>query len=670
MSGDSHSLTHCPSCGQEVDKLRAGAVGIYSGKISYFCSRQCRDRFSSSGRDAAPRPGPPPPRPEARATADPAARGEAMLPLLESRRDPYPGREARETPGTDVPPRLLLAADEAGQAPARGSLLRWVLSAGIAGSVTLAAALAVQRGWIGPSLALASGLLAPAALLGLMHAALEWRATSLLRAVDEVIVVGAVLVYATPGLVALGRGDGSWFASGILMPLAVLAIVWSARGAESAATGKLESDGELGPLHAPGTLVGLVGDPAGFGRSRMAGLARILSWILSFAALPSAVLIVLGSWLVTGRMGIASHWTLAAAVALSLAPRLFRNTLPAVAASSLVRARRSGILFSGDRALEKAGIVDGIVLRKQGVVLEAGSEVIEFHALGELPTETVLALTASCEEIASGNDVAEALMRHARREGVKPGDTRMARHHPSRGIHSTSPFGEIFVGNRLFLIENGISVGRGETAASEAEKRGHTAIFISINRNVEAVAILSNRLRTSSRSAVDGFHALGLTTIFVTGDSHRTAESLGEALGVDQIRPEIALGGREAEVDRLRNTGLRLAILGSLAGGPPRGSVEGDVTVGLGWDGESGVDPAWDVVVRGDDLERAARALAIARRGRRFLLANWTLALLAGGVTFGFAASGLASPVAAALVVNLIAAVMAAVRPPLAADPS
>ncbi len=597
-----------------------------------------------------------------------------MLPLLESRRDPFTARgrsgAAVRTSGVDVPPPSLLASSEAGQAPARSSLLRWLLSAVIAGAVTLAAHLAVQKGWLSPSLALASGLLAPAVLLGLMHGALEWRATSLLRAVDEVIVVGAVLVYSTPGLVALGRGDTGWFSSGILMPLAVLVVVWSARSAESAATGSLESGAELGPLHAPGTIAGLVGDPAGFGRSRMARLARILSWILSFGALPSAVLIVLGSWSITGRVGIASHWILAAAVALSLAPRLFRNTMPAVTASSLVRARRSGVLFSGDRALEKAGIVDGIVLRKQGVVLEGGSEVIEFHSLGELPTETVLALMASCEEIASGNDVAEALMRYARRQGIKPGDTRMARHHASRGIHSTSPFGEIFVGNRLFLIENGISVGRGETAASEAEKRGHTAIFISINRNVEAVAVLKNSLRESSRRAVDGFHALGLTTIFVSGDSHRTAESLGATLGVDQIRPEIALGGREAEVDRLRNTGLHLAILGSLAGGPPRGSVEGDLTIGLGWDGESGVDPAWDVVIRGDDLERAAHALAIARRGRRFLLATWTLAILAGGVTLGLAASGLAAPLAAAQIVNLVAALMAAVRPSMAADPS
>ena len=595
-----------------------------------------------------------------------------MLPLLESRREPpaATGRRADE-PSRPVPLEMqppLLAQADVDQEPVRSSLLRWVLSATVCGLVTLAFFLVMRRGWLEPSLALAAGLLAPAALLGLLHGVLEWRSSSLHRALDEVIVVGAVIVYAAPGLVALGRGESGGFSSGILLPLAVLAAVWAARSVESMATARLESDADLSSLHASGTIARLVGDPAGFGRSRLARSARVVSWVLGLAALPSALLIVLGSWLVTGLVGTASHWTLAAAVTLSLAPRLFRNTIPAVAAASLVRARGRGLLFSGDRALEKAGLVDGIVLRKQGVVLEGGSEVVEFHALGELPTETVLALVASCEEIASGDHVAEALMRHARREGIKPGDTRMARHHPSRGIHSTSPFGEIFVGNRLFLIENGISVGRGETVASEAEKRGHTAIFISINRNVEAVAILSNRLRESAGKAVDASHSLGLTTVLITGDSHRTAESIASTLGVDQVRPEVALGGREAEVERLRNTGLHLAILGNLAGGPPRAGTEEDLTVGLGWDGESPVDPAWDVVVRGDDLEGAAHAISIAQRGRRFFLVNWTLAIVVGGAAFGFAASGLASPLAVALVVCTAAALMAALRPSVAAD--
>jgi Cu+-exporting ATPase len=589
-----------------------------------------------------------------------------MLPLLESRMEafPRPERPADRTadPSAAAAPSLMAASDLE-QAPVRSSLLRWLASALVGGAFTLAAALAVSRGWVEPSLTLAAGLLAPALLLGLINGVLEWRASSLLRAVDEVIVVGAVLVYATPALVALVRGESVDFTGGILMPLAVLVTVWAARSIESLITGRLESDSELAPLHEPGTVARLVGDPSRFGRSRASRRAALISGILTLAALPAAMLVLLVSWLVSGRIGVASHWTLAAAVALSLAPRLFRNAMPAVLASCLLGARRLGVLFSADRALEKAGLVDGVVLRKQGVVVEGGSEVIEFHGLGELPEETVLALLASCEEIASGNEVAEALMRHARREGVKPGDTRMARHHPSRGIHSTSPFGEIFVGNRLFLIENGISVGRGETVASEAEKRGHTAVFVSINRNVEAVAILSNRLRASSKPTVDGCHALGLTTVFVTGDSFRTAESIGTALNVDQIRAEVALSGREAEIERLRSTGLRLAIFGSLAGGPPRGSVEEDLAIGLGWDGESGADPAWDVLVEGDDLERAARALAIARRGRRYLLATWTLAILAGGVTFGFAASGLASPLVAALAVNLASAVMIAMRP-------
>lgn len=670
MADDGTSSTHCPSCGKQVDKLRAGAVGIFSGKMSYFCSRECRDRFSSSGRDAAPKAGPAPvSRPGPGGPPSPGeteARPEPMLPLLVPQgtagTTPAALEETGSAAGPDAPALPLMPIAGPDPAPVRSQLPRWIASAAAGGIAILAVHLALGRGWLDGGQLLAIGLLIPAGLVGILHAMFEWRATSLLRALDEVIVVCAVLVCAVPGVLALGRGDAGVFGTGVLLPLAVLVVVWSARSLEAFLQGGLERDLELAPVHADATIGRLFGQPGEYGRSRMARASRRIALALTFSALPAALVIILGSWLVTGRPGVAHHWSIAAAVALSMSPRLLRNILPPVLSASLLRARRAGILFQQDRAFEKAGRVDAVVLRKRGVLLEPGREVVEFHLLGELSAEIILALVASCEEIAAGDELAEALMRHARREGVKPGDTRMARHLPSRGIHSTSPFGELFVGNRLFLIENGISVGRGETVAMEAEKRGNTAVFISINRSVEAVAVLSNRLRPSGKQAVETFHRLGLTTILITGDSTRTAESIGSWLGVDQIRPELACGSREEEVGRLGEAGLGLAILGSVAGGPPRGG-EGDLRVGLGWDGEYDVDAGWDVAISGDDLERAALAIELARSGRRLLLVNWALAVLAGAATFGFAASGLASPLLAGLIVSLASAVMMVVRP-------
>lgn len=700
MSSDRRSLTHCPSCGREVDRLRAGAVGIFSGKMSYFCSRECRDRFAASGkgshgedrtasepkpttRATGPRPGEIP-RKKTSPPKDPVTPGggstEPMLPLLmpdAAERPPAAGSPREERGGEDEAARMAppSAADGgyvpvvAREAESRSGMGRWLLSSAAGGIAILVVHLLVTWAHLQPTKILALSLLVPAVLVGLVNAMLEWKSSTLHRALDEIIVLGAVVLTSLPAMVSMARGADFSLSDAALAPVGVLVVVWLSRALESLLGRPLHRQALSSSVHARGALESLFLVPGRFGRSRSMKASRALCLAFTVCALPAGLMVAALAWILTGSPGEASHWSMASAVTLSLAPRLVRNVLPPVLAAGLLRAREMGIVFRDDLELEKAGEADAVVLRKRGVLVEPGSDVVEFHHLGELPRETILALVASCEEIASRSVPAEALMRYARSEGVRPGDTRLTRWFASKGVQSTSPFGEVFVGNRLFLIENGISVGRGEEVAQEAEKRGHTAIFISINRQIEAVAVLVNRLHPSGRPAMDRARKLGIASILVTGDSARTAESIGQAVGVDQIRPEVAVGGREKEIARLRDSGYRLAVLGNVSMGPEEASDDRDVNLALGWDGDAPVDARWSITVRGDDLQDGVNVLELARRCRTFVRANWTISMVMGGLTLGLAASGLAGPVVAALAVNAACAAMMAVRPKLAQDP-
>jgi len=110
------------------------------------------------------------------------------------------------------------------------------------------------------------------------------------------------------------------------------------------------------------------------------------------------------------------------------------------------------------------------------------------------------------------------------------------------------------------------------------------------------------------------------------------------------------------------------AVLGNVETGPDPSSDDADVNVALGWDGDSAVDPRWGVIVKGTDLGGAGDALELARRCGRFERANWTIAVVVGGLAVGLAASGLAGPVLTALAVNAACAGMMAVRPRPARD--
>ncbi len=646
MPEGGRNLTHCPSCGREVDKMRAGSVGIFSGRITYFCSRECKETFSSSGRQ--------------KEAPFPIRVIPAVPPSHPARTEEEPEQAAPDVAG---PVSRVVPARE--RQPPRARLLRWVVPAALAAAGIAAAWISVTRGWVGVGPLLGFALLAPAMIAGIVLSALEWRTTTSGRALDDLLVVAGALAYAVPGLAGLLDGRTQDFVPGILGPLGVLAAVWAMRALEVGLATSLEELPELGSLHARGVLASLVNRPEEWGRSRFVRHAGRLALVLAIVAVPAGACVLLVSWLMSGRSGGALPWPMAAAVVLGMSPRLVRNIYPASTAAALLNGRADGIVFSDDRSLEMAGRVDALVLRKRGVLAEAATEVEDLHLLGDLPRGVVLSLLMSCEEIASGSEVAAAIQRFARAEGVRPGDTRLTRHVPSRGIQSTSPFGEIFAGSRLFLIENGISVARGESAASEAERKGHTAIFVSVNRKIEAVLVLENRIRASARSVVDGARRMGISTILVTGDSARSSEVIASQVGVDQVRPEIGLAGREREIERVRDAGHRLAVLGSMDRGAPRQVDSRDLSIGIGWDGVSPVDPGWGVAVSEGDLPRALRAIEIGRSARRFALAGIVIAVVAGITGLGLAASGLASPLVAALMVNAAASVMAALRPRL-----
>lgn len=55
--GAQASETPCPNCGRPVDKLRAGALGIFGDTVHYFCTRDCKAAFGAA---SLPPPSPAP----------------------------------------------------------------------------------------------------------------------------------------------------------------------------------------------------------------------------------------------------------------------------------------------------------------------------------------------------------------------------------------------------------------------------------------------------------------------------------------------------------------------------------------------------------------------------------------------------------------------------------
>jgi cation transport ATPase/YHS domain-containing protein len=682
VAGDRKIPAHCPTCNKVVDKLRAESVGIFSGKILYFCSKGCKDLFAKSG----PSRSIPSLRIEEPAGPDglepPGSPADSHGPaidlsdaLMEEMAVPGGGEDELagevEEPLEESRKRKLPSLEEPG-VKTKLKISYWsitlifitvqILVVGVSCLFMNLRLMGHTARWI--ALPLAAGV-----AFQFLQAVKSWKRGGSGIALDEMLVLLSIVIFFIPyAHTALGGSGASGPALAVLLvPSGILVLVWAGRFLEEIADRKLAESVELGSLYEDETIRKFVGEK-GRERSTLSRLSSVMADAMVILSPVAAACVVL--WhLLFGGTGFFDRrmWAFASAVSISCCPRLFRNNIITSYFMGMLNGRRRGIRFLHESGFEKAGMVDAVVFRKRGGVADPETRVVEMIRTGSIMEESLLSLCLSCEEGIRENETASAVIRFASRRNVAAADIRLKRYWPSRGVHCTSPYGEIIIGSRSFLVENGISLAKAEEAARERERRGESVVFLSVDRKVQALFVLSNDIRSTAASICGRLHKAGITPTIISGDSNRTLESIADKIGLEQVRAEIPFSKWPAELERIRDTGHRIAIVGSWPF-KDKTSILEDLVIEVRAEGEApdgqSLEPG--VILGDENLERVADTIEIARRSRRTILVSSAAALLVQIFAAGIALSGLVSPLTMGGLVNITAGLLWFIHPTMA----
>ena len=327
-----------------------------------------------------------------------------------------------------------------------------------------------------------------------------------------------------------------------------------------------------------------------------------------------------------------------------------------------LEALRSGITYKDAKSFERAASANIAVLSARGTVLMGEPEMVAVESVGSLEVERVLSLAAGAET-ASSHPFAAAVLRAARVRDVVPDHVRNATVHAGLGVTASASTGErLIVGGRAIMLAEKIGVAVADARVSELEAQGHSVLLVAIGDRLAGLIGLQDGLRPGARAAVQRLLDAHVEPVLLSGEARETCETIGRALDVEHVRPEVLPADRGPEVRALAEGGAVVAAIGH----PTRddGALgSADVAVAMG---SAGATPGeWAVSLASDDVRDAALALAIPHaardRARVAILLGATpglVALLAIG--FGVA------PLAVAPVAALVSAVAVAVhaRPP------
>jgi Cd2+/Zn2+-exporting ATPase len=315
-------------------------------------------------------------------------------------------------------------------------------------------------------------------------------------------------------------------------------------------------------------------------------------------------------------------------------PCAFVISTPVSVVSGITSAARNGVLIKGGTYLEAMGSVDAVAFDKTGTLTTGDLSVTDAIAL-DGTTESDLLGCARALESRSEHPIAAAITTYADEQGVPDREIENFEALAGKGVRADLDGTTHYAGKPDLFADLGFDLGHAhvggdgdaphtdggvaveptdcdhgqyldlaEEVIPRLQSEGKTVVVVGTEDRLEGVIGVADTVRPESRWAVAKLRELGVGRIvMLTGDNERTAQVIGEQVGVDEVRAGLLPEEKVEAMEELTADGKTAAMVGDGVNDAPALAV---ATVGVAM-GAAGTDTALetaDVALMGDDLTR------------------------------------------------------------------
>ena len=381
-------------------------------------------------------------------------------------------------------------------------------------------------------------------------------------------------------------------------------------------------------------------------------------WAVWFTPLTIGACLV--AWLV-------SHdWSRVLAVLVVATPCPLILAAPVAIIGGINRAARRAIIVRSGGALEALATVNTAVFDKTGTLTVGKPRVHQVVTDDGLPPEQLLALAAAVEQ-GSGHLLARVIVSAAEERGETVAMASELLETPGRGVTGRVNGRYVAVGSPDFVREQVPALAARLTALEEhasglrayvatdgsRDDTGHEASAPDARAALGRIEF-ADELREELAPMFAELAALGITDAHLfSGDKTANVEKIAAAVGITQFAGDLTAEAKVGKVAALEQRGRRVLMVGDGTNDAPSLST---ATVGIALAGHGGgvVAEAADVVLLIDDPRRVPEAVRIGRRSLAIAKQSIGVGLGLSLVGMAFAAAGMLTPVAGALIQEAI----------------
>ncbi len=318
------------------------------------------------------------------------------------------------------------------------------------------------------------------------------------------------------------------------------------------------------------------------------------------------------------------------------------------------RGAKAGVLIKNAEALEKMNEIDTLIIDKTGTITEGKPSVEKVVGTNGFNETDLLQKIASLNKY-SEHPLAEAVVKYSKEKKVSFSDVKDFHAIAGKGVAGTVDGKKVALGNKKLMEESNSSIAESlDTQVSNEQKAGKTVSYISIDKVAVGYITITDKIKETSKHAIETLIKNNVNVIMLTGDNASTAKAVADELQLSGYKAEYLPEDKLKEIQRLQKEGKIVAMAGDGINDSPA-LAQADVGIAMGTGTDVAIESAAITLVKGD-LQGIVKAQKLSKAVMKNIRQNLFFAFIynvvgvpvAAGILFPFFGILLSPMIAAA----------------------
>ncbi|MCP4180381.1 MAG: cadmium-translocating P-type ATPase [bacterium] len=300
-------------------------------------------------------------------------------------------------------------------------------------------------------------------------------------------------------------------------------------------------------------------------------------------------------------------------------------------------ASKKGILIKGSNYLEALHRVATVVFDKTGTLTKGVFNVVEIVPSCDVEENKLLEYAAYAEAF-SDHPIALSIKNSFGEHNIEKDKIKNYSEKSGIGINCDYNKYQILCGNSRLMEENKINY-------TKADKPG-TVVYVAVNSKFQGYLLIADEIKEDAANAIEKLKALGIKkTVMLSGDNKEIANVVADKIKIDEVHAELLPDQKVGELEKIEKANSSQGKIMFVGDGMNDAPVitRADIGVAMGGLGVDAAIESADVVIMNDEPSKIPTAIGIARRTRKIVVQNITLALGVKVVVLVLGAIGMAT---------------------------